>query len=91
VQHGNFGLKIMLTLWIPLLQSFGSPLLMPFYLLTLGSLYVTLIAIRTPFATIGSTFGKTTIFYLVTSTNSTPLDILYPVLWLFVQHNESKV
>jgi hypothetical protein len=52
--------------------------MLPFCWLSLGSLYLTLIAIGTPFANVGYTFGKITIFYLVTNTNSTPLDILIP-------------
>ncbi len=79
MQHGEFGLRTMFTLWIPLLQSLGAPLILfPFYWLTLGSLYLILTTIGTPSVTVGSTFGKTTISCLVTSTGSTLLDILMP-------------
>jgi hypothetical protein len=79
VQRGKFGLGTMLTLWIPLLQSLGSSLLMlPFYWLILGSLYFIFTTIGTPSATVGSTLGKILVSYLVTSTSSMPLDILIP-------------
>ncbi len=44
----------------------------------MGSLYLALIAIGTPFAIVGSAFNMTTISCLITSTGSTPLDILIP-------------
>jgi hypothetical protein len=77
VQRGDIALGTLFTLL--LLQSLGTPLIMfPFCLLMLGSLYFTLITIKTPFAIVGSSFGKTTISCLVTSIGSTPLDILIP-------------
>jgi hypothetical protein len=44
----------------------------------LGSLYFTLIITSTPYVIIGSTFGKIIVSCLVTSTSSTPLNILMP-------------
>ncbi len=52
--------------------------MLPFYLLSLGSLYFILTTIGTPFAIVGFAFDKTIISYLVTSTSSIPLDILMP-------------
>ncbi len=78
-QRGEFGLGTLFTLWIPLLQSLGIPLTMlPIYWLTLGSLYLTFIAIGTPFAIVGSILGKITFSCLVISIGLTPLDILIP-------------
>jgi hypothetical protein len=66
--------------------------MLPFYWLNLGSLYLILIAIGTHYAIIGSTFSKTIVSCLVTSTDSTPLDILIPwITTFFQQHNESKI
>jgi hypothetical protein len=79
VQNGGLGLGTLFTLWIPLLQSLRiPPTMLPFCLLSLGSLYLTLTTTCKPYTIVGSTIGKTTIFYLVTSTSSTPLDILIP-------------
>jgi len=76
VHCGELGLG---TLLIHLLQSLGTLLTMlPLWWLSLGSLYFTLIATCTPFATIGFAFSKITISYLVTNIGSTPLDILMP-------------
>jgi hypothetical protein len=44
----------------------------------MGSLYLTLTTIGTPFVNVGSVFGKITISYLVINIGSTPLDILMP-------------
>jgi hypothetical protein len=52
--------------------------MLPFYWLTLGSLYLTFIAIGTPSPIVGSIFSNTTISCLVTNTGSTPLDIIIP-------------
>jgi hypothetical protein len=52
--------------------------MLPFCWLTIDSLYFTLIAIGTPFATVGSILGKIIVSCLVTSTDSTLLDILIP-------------
>jgi hypothetical protein len=79
VHYGELSLGILFTLWIHLLQSLETPLTMlPLWWLNLGSLYFTLIATCTPFATIGFAFGKIIISYLVTNIGSTPLDILMP-------------
>jgi hypothetical protein len=41
-------------------------------------LYLTFITTQTLSTTVGSTFGKTTVSCLVTSIDSTPLDVLIP-------------
>jgi len=70
VQHGGLDLGTLFTLWILLLQSLGTPLTMlSLNSLSLGSLYLTMTTTSTPI-TIGFTLGKTTVFYLVTNTNS---------------------
>ncbi len=81
MQHGEFGLGTLFTFWIPSLQSLGIPLsMLPLCWLNLDSLYLTFTTIETPSAIVGSTFGNTTISYLVTSIGSTPLDIL--IYWI---------
>ncbi len=93
VHCGELGLGTLFTLWTHLLQSLGTPLTMlPLWWLSLGSLYFTLTATCTPFATIGFAFGKITISYLVTNIGSTPLTFWCPKLQLLTQpHNELKV
>jgi hypothetical protein len=79
VQCGKFGLGTMFTPWILLLQSLRTPqTMLPFNWLNLGSLYFILKATWTPSAYVNSILGKTSIFYLITNTNSTFLDILIP-------------
>ncbi len=81
MQHGGLGLGTLLTLWIPLLQSLGTPLrMLPLCRLNLGSLYLTFIATSTPSVIIGPTFGKTIISSLIANISSTPLDILMPLI-----------
>jgi hypothetical protein len=52
--------------------------MLPFCWLNMGSLYFTLTTTRTHSTNVSFAFNKTTIFYLVSSTSSTPLDILIP-------------
>ncbi len=84
MQHGEFGFKTLFTVWIPLLQSPGTLITMlPFYWLNLGSLYLILTAIGPPSTIVDPIIGKITVSCLVTSTNSTPLDFLIPLVVAF--------
>ncbi len=79
MQHGNFGLGTLFRLWTLLFQSLRTPLTMiPFHWLNMGSFYLTFTSTWTPFAIVGYVFSKTIISCLITSANSTPLDILIP-------------
>ncbi len=84
MQHGEFGFRTLFTVWIPLFQSPETLITMlPFYWLNLGSLYLTLTVIGPHSTIVGSIIGKITVSYLVTSTNSTPLNFLIPLVAAF--------